>query len=98
VKPVNQPEDNTLETVLIVEDNPVVREAVREILDRAGFCVFAVDQGAQFLTRTWHRIEKPFLPSQLIAKVNEVLHASEPSQRDDHFATLSGPKASAAGA
>jgi hypothetical protein len=34
----------------------------------------------------------------LIAKVNEVLHASEPSQRDDHFATLSGPKASAAGA
>ena len=74
---MNQPEDNTLETILIVEDNPVVREAVREILERAGFCVFAADQGAQFLNRTWHRIEKPFLPSQLIASVNEVLDSSE---------------------
>ena len=95
---MSQLEDNTLKTILIVEANPVVREAVREILERAGFCVFAADQGAQFLNRTWHRIEKPFLPSQLVARVNELLHTPEPSQRDDHFATLSGPKASAAGA
>jgi len=98
VKPVSQLENNTPETILIVEANPVVREAVREILERAGFCVFAADHGAQFLNRTWHRVEKPFLPSQLVARVNELLHTPEPSQRDDLFDTRITPKAFAVGA
>ena len=44
-----QPEKNTLETILVVEDHPVVRDVVREILERAGFCVLAADSGAQAL-------------------------------------------------
>ena len=44
---VTQPEKNTLETILVVEDQPVVRNAVREILERAGFCVLAAGSGAQ---------------------------------------------------
>jgi two-component system, cell cycle sensor histidine kinase and response regulator CckA len=47
VKPVTQPERNTLETILVVDDQPVVREAVREVLERAGFCVLVAGSGAQ---------------------------------------------------
>jgi CheY-like chemotaxis protein len=42
-----QPEKNTLETILVVEDHPVVREAVREILERAGFCVLEAGNAEQ---------------------------------------------------
>jgi two-component system cell cycle sensor histidine kinase/response regulator CckA len=44
---VTQPEKNTLETILVVEDQPVVLDAVREILERAGFCVLAAGNSAQ---------------------------------------------------
>lgn len=47
VKSVTRPEKNTLETILVVEDQPVVLEAVREILERAGFCVLTAGCGAQ---------------------------------------------------
>jgi two-component system cell cycle sensor histidine kinase/response regulator CckA len=38
---VIRPEKNSLETILLVEDHPVVREAVHSILDRAGFRVLS---------------------------------------------------------
>jgi DNA-binding NtrC family response regulator len=44
---MTQPEKNTLETILVVEDHPVVLEVVREILERAGFCVLTAGNGAQ---------------------------------------------------
>jgi two-component system cell cycle sensor histidine kinase/response regulator CckA len=44
---LTRPEKNTLETILVVEDHPVVREAVRDILERAGFCVLISGSGAQ---------------------------------------------------
>ena len=44
---MTQPERNTLETILVVEDHPVVLEAVREILERAGFCVLVAGSAAQ---------------------------------------------------
>jgi two-component system, cell cycle sensor histidine kinase and response regulator CckA len=47
VKPVTQPARNTLETILVVEDDPCVREVVRAILARAGFCVLAAASGSQ---------------------------------------------------
>ena len=34
-----KPEKNSLETILIVEDDPIVLSSVRIILERAGFCV-----------------------------------------------------------
>jgi len=34
-------ERNTLETILVVEDQAPVLQAVRAILERAGFCVLA---------------------------------------------------------
>lgn len=43
---MTQPERNTLETILVVEDQPTVLEAVREILERAGFRVLATGSGA----------------------------------------------------
>jgi two-component system cell cycle sensor histidine kinase/response regulator CckA len=139
VKPVTQPEKNTRETILVVEDDPVVLELVRGILERAGFCVLTAGNGAQaikaesitpgpihlllsdvmmpdlsgpvvaqllkknrpemrvmlmsgytggdmlLLNHGWHFIEKPFLPSALVQRVNEVLHTPERSQGDDHF-------------
>jgi two-component system cell cycle sensor histidine kinase/response regulator CckA len=152
VKPVTQPEKNTLETILIVEDHPIVREVVQTILERAGFCVLPAGSGAQAiqmesitqgtihlllsdvkmpgmsgpvvaqllkkrrlemrvilmsgypdgdmlsLNHGWHFIEKPFLPAQLVEKVNEVLHTPERSQGDDHFDTRIKPKALGAAA
>jgi two-component system, cell cycle sensor histidine kinase and response regulator CckA len=47
VKSVTQPDRNTLETILVVDDQPVVREAVREVLERTGFCVLVAGRGAQ---------------------------------------------------
>jgi two-component system cell cycle sensor histidine kinase/response regulator CckA len=44
---VVQPEKNTLETILVVEDHPIVRDAVCDILERAGFRVLACGCGAQ---------------------------------------------------
>ena len=149
---VTRPGKNTLETILVVEDHPVVMEAVREILEHAGFCVLTAvnsteaikieggfyeaihlllsdvmmpdmsgpviarilkkhrpemrvmlmsgysDGDMLFLNHGWHFIEKPFLPAQLVARVNEVLHTLERSQGEDHFDTRNKPKASGSGA
>ena len=38
---------NTLETILVVDDQPLVREAVRGILEYAGFCVLLAGSGAE---------------------------------------------------
>jgi len=43
---VTQIARNTRETILVVEDQPVVLEAVREILESAGFCVLTTGSGA----------------------------------------------------
>ena len=40
-KSVIEPEKNTLETILVVEDQAPVLQAVRAILERAGFCMLA---------------------------------------------------------
>ena len=149
-KPVIEPERNTLETILVVEDQPLVREAVRGILEYAGFCVLLDGSGAEaiqtdsvegtihlllsdvmmpdmsgpvvaqrlkkyrpemrvmlmsgyadgamlLLNHGWHFIEKPFLPSALVQRVNEVLHTPERSQGDDHFDNRIQPKAAGQG-
>jgi DNA-binding NtrC family response regulator len=44
---VTQPQENFLETILVVEDHPIVLQAVTEILERAGFCVLATSSGEQ---------------------------------------------------
>ena len=44
---MTQPARNTLETILVVEDHPIVLEAVCEILERAGFCVLPACNGAE---------------------------------------------------
>jgi DNA-binding response OmpR family regulator len=44
---MSQPEKTLRETILLVEYHPMVRELVRGILDRAGFCVLTADSGAQ---------------------------------------------------
>jgi hypothetical protein len=44
---VTQPQENSLETILVVEDHPIVLQAVTEILERAGFCVLATGSGEQ---------------------------------------------------
>ena len=44
---MTQPEKNTLETILVVEDHPLVREVVGDILERAGYCVLAAGSGAE---------------------------------------------------
>ena len=134
-----QPEKNTLETILVVEDHPIVRDAVCEILERVGFCVLACDSGAQaiqvesltqatihlllsdvmipdmsglvvahrlqqnrpemrvmlmsgypegntlILNQGWRFIEKPFLPSELVKRVTELLHAPERSHAGDRL-------------
>jgi len=41
-----QPEKNTLETILVVEDQPIVLEAVCSILERAGFRVLSAANSA----------------------------------------------------
>ena len=130
---------NKLETILVIEDTPLVLQVVREILERAGFCVLTASNSTEairiednfhdtihlllsdvmmpdmsgpviakilkkhrpemrvmlmsgypggdmlFLNHGWHFIEKPFLPAQLVARVNEVLHTPERSQGDDGF-------------
>ena len=44
---MTRPEPKSLETILLVEDKQVVRDAVREILERAGFCVLATGSGGE---------------------------------------------------
>jgi DNA-binding NtrC family response regulator len=44
---MDRPEKNSLETILVVEDQPVVLEVVRAILERAGFHVLSTSSGAQ---------------------------------------------------
>lgn len=39
------------------------------------------------LNHGWHFIAKPFLPSALLARVNEVLHSDVREQGTDHFDT-----------
>ena len=144
---MTRPAKNSLETILVVEDHPVVLEAVRTILERAGFQVLTAANGVDaiklergyyetihlllsdvmmpdlsgpalakilkiyrpdmrvmlmsgypggdllVLNYGWHFIEKPFLPAQLIEKVNGVLHAPDRSQGDDHFDTRLNPNA-----
>ena len=145
-----QPQKNSLETILVVEDDPIVLNVVQTVLERAGFRVLAATNSTQaieieggfhdlihlllsdvmmpdmsgpviarilkkhrpdmrvmlmsgypggdmlFLNHGWHFIEKPFLPAELVERVNEVLHSSERSQGDDHFDTRVKPEASAA--
>jgi DNA-binding NtrC family response regulator len=52
---VTQPEKNSLETILVVEDHPVVLDAVRMILEGAGFCVFTAANSTEAI-----RIESGF--------------------------------------
>jgi two-component system cell cycle sensor histidine kinase/response regulator CckA len=40
-------QNKTLETILVVEDQQLVRDVVRTILERAGFRVLTADSGAQ---------------------------------------------------
>jgi two-component system cell cycle sensor histidine kinase/response regulator CckA len=146
---VTQPEKNTLETILVVEDHDAVLQVVCEILGRSGFRVLRAASGAEaiqtesitqetihlllsdvmmpdmsgpvcaqllqkrrpemrvmmmsgypggdmlFLNHGWHYIEKPFVPYQLVARVNDALHSLEPSQGTSHFDTRVKPKESA---
>ena len=41
------------------------------------------------LNHGWHFIQKPFLPVQLVAKINEVLSSEVRDQATDHFDTRS---------
>ena|SRR2546421_3215482 len=45
------------------------------------------DGGMLFLNYGWHFIEKPFLPIQLVAKINGVLEEEMRDQSTDHFDT-----------
>jgi response regulator RpfG family c-di-GMP phosphodiesterase len=49
-----------------------------------------------FLTHGWYFIEKPFLATELVRRVNELLHTPEGSQADDHFDIRIKPEAAAA--
>ena len=149
---MTQPKKNSLETILVLEDNPSVLEAVREILERAGFRVLPAGNCQEaiqaendtlgtihlllsdvrmpdmsgpviaqilkkhrpdmlvmlmsgypggdmlLLNHGWHFIEKPFLPAQLVARVNDLLHAPERSQGNDHFDDRVKPNASGSAA
>ena len=44
---MTQPEKNTLETILVLDDHPVVLKVVCEILERAGYHVLPAGSGAQ---------------------------------------------------
>ena len=55
VKLVTQPEKNSLETVLVVEDDPIVLRMVHSILEGAGFCVLAAANSTEAI-----RIESGF--------------------------------------
>src|SRR5579864_1068341 len=127
-------------TILVVEDNTVVLNLVREILERADFIVLAAANGGEaielaehakgidvllsdvmmpdmsgpvlatklkeswqemrvilmsgyvggemlVLNHGWHFIPKPFVPVQLVAKINEVMYSGVPDQASDHFET-----------
>jgi two-component system cell cycle sensor histidine kinase/response regulator CckA len=52
--------------------------------------------GMLFLNYGWHFIEKPFVPVQLVAKINEILNEELRDQGTDHFDTRKeiGPKSS----
>jgi two-component system cell cycle sensor histidine kinase/response regulator CckA len=41
--------------------------------------------GMLFLNYGWYFIEKPFVPVQLVAKINEVLRGEMRDQATDHF-------------
>jgi two-component system, cell cycle sensor histidine kinase and response regulator CckA len=140
------PAKNTLETILIVEDDTLVLGVIRAILERAGFCVLTAansteaiqkadgfyepihlllsdvmmpdmsgpvisrvlkkyrpemrvmlmsgysDGNMLFLKHGRHFIDKPFLPAELVERVNELLHTPERIQEDDHFDTRIKPK------
>jgi two-component system cell cycle sensor histidine kinase/response regulator CckA len=43
--------------------------------------------GMLLLNYGWHFIEKPFVPVQLIAKINEILHEELRDQGTEHFDT-----------
>jgi len=43
---MTQPDKNKLETILVVEDHPIVLEAVCSILEHAGFCVLTAANSA----------------------------------------------------
>lgn len=131
----------SLETILVVEDTPVVLATVASILQRAGFEVLSAstpagaiqieeefhgtihlllsdvmmpdmagpdlakllkqsrpemrvmlmsgypDGGMLVLNYGWYFIQKPFVPAQLVMRINEVLHAADRSQGADHFET-----------
>jgi two-component system, cell cycle sensor histidine kinase and response regulator CckA len=52
---MTQPGKNSLETILVVEDDPKVLDAIRSILDRAGFCVLSAANSTEAI-----RIEGSF--------------------------------------
>ena len=43
--------------------------------------------GMHFLNHGWHFIQKPFVPVQLVAEINEVLNGEMRDQGTDHFDT-----------
>ena len=55
------------------------------------------DGNMLLLNHGWHFIEKPYLPSDLVKKVNELLHTPERSQGDDFFDTRIQPQATGSG-
>lgn len=45
------------------------------------------DGAMLFLNHGWHFIQKPFLASSLLVRVNDVLHSDVEEQGEDHFDT-----------
>ena len=56
------------------------------------------DGEMSFLDHGWHFIQKPFLPSELVEKVHEVLRAPERNHTDRYFSPRRNSQAAAAGA